>query len=60
MTNILETTPYASETTLSDKQELELEREQFIEGNARAALKLELAGLAIKTQNTIFPEYIED
>lgn len=58
MTNILETTPYASETTLSDKQELE--REQFIEGNARAALELELAGLAIKAQNTIFPEHIED
>jgi hypothetical protein len=54
MTNTL----YETATPLTDRQEKE--REEFIEGNARAALKLELAGLAIKANNTIYPEFIED
>jgi hypothetical protein len=54
MTNTLhEITPQLTDTQ-------EAEREAFIEGNERAALQLELAGLAIKANNTIFPESIED
>lgn len=53
MTNTLyETTP------LTDEQERE--REEFIQGNERIALIHELAGLAIKANNTLFQESFED
>jgi hypothetical protein len=44
---------------LTDEQ-LEHEREQFIDQNARDALRFELAGLAVKATNTISPESFND
>lgn len=54
--NTFETT----HNTLVLTDELEREREQFIDENAVAALRLELAGLALTATNTMTPEHFDD
>jgi hypothetical protein len=59
MTKTFETLQNSAAELTTDEQ-LDLEREQFIEDNALAALRLELAGLAVKAANTISPESFND
>ncbi len=59
MTETLETQRHDTLSVPSD-EELDLERLEFIDKNARAALKQELAGFAIKTAHTPTIESFSD
>lgn len=58
MTNTFET--LQNDTTEFTDEQLEHEREQFIDENARDALRFELAGLAVKAANTPTAESFND
>jgi hypothetical protein len=58
MTKTLDTLQNSTAELTPD--ELEREREQFIDENALVALRQELAGLAVKAANTTLPESFND